>query len=106
MMGRLNHDQGRLFYSFCLADAVPDARGGAKGNAVRGSTRQTQSWESLSPALDRIRDAARREKKFGSRRCSITSPSICSAWNFHQSRSVETLPNVVIGRNTDNSPSI
>ena len=24
MMGRLNHDQGQLFYSFCLADAVPD----------------------------------------------------------------------------------
>lgn len=24
MMGRLNQDQGQLFYSFCLADAVPD----------------------------------------------------------------------------------
>ena len=24
MMGRLNHNQGQLFYSFCLADAVPD----------------------------------------------------------------------------------
>jgi len=24
MMGRLNHDQGRLFYSFCLEEAVPD----------------------------------------------------------------------------------
>ena len=23
MMGRLNQDQGRLFYSFCLDDAVP-----------------------------------------------------------------------------------
>ena len=23
MMGRLNHDQGRLFYSFCLEEAVP-----------------------------------------------------------------------------------
>jgi transposase len=23
MMGRLNHDQGRLFYSFCLDEAVP-----------------------------------------------------------------------------------
>jgi transposase len=23
MMGRLNHDQGQLFYSFCLSDAVP-----------------------------------------------------------------------------------
>ena len=24
MMGRLNHDQRRLFYSFCLEEAVPD----------------------------------------------------------------------------------
>jgi transposase len=24
MMGRLNHDQDRLFYSFCLEEAVPD----------------------------------------------------------------------------------
>jgi transposase len=24
MMGRLNHDQGQLFYSFCLEEAIPD----------------------------------------------------------------------------------
>jgi hypothetical protein len=24
MMGRLNHDQGQLFYLFCLDEAVPD----------------------------------------------------------------------------------
>ena len=24
MMGRLNRDQGQLFYSFCLDEAVPD----------------------------------------------------------------------------------
>jgi hypothetical protein len=24
MMGRLNHDQGQLFYSFCLEEIVPD----------------------------------------------------------------------------------
>jgi len=24
MMGRLNHDQGELFYSFCLEKVVPD----------------------------------------------------------------------------------
>jgi hypothetical protein len=24
MMGRLNHDQAQLFYSFCLEEAVPD----------------------------------------------------------------------------------
>jgi hypothetical protein len=23
MMGRLNHDQGQLFYSFCLDEVVP-----------------------------------------------------------------------------------
>jgi hypothetical protein len=39
-----------------------EGRGGAKGNAVRSGTRQTQGWESVSSALDRIRDAARRDK--------------------------------------------
>jgi hypothetical protein len=24
MMGRLNHDQGQLFYSFCLEEVVPE----------------------------------------------------------------------------------
>jgi hypothetical protein len=24
MMGRLNHEQGQLFYTFCLEEAVPD----------------------------------------------------------------------------------
>ena len=38
-----------------------EGRGGAKGNADQSGTRQTQSWESVSPALDRIRDAARWE---------------------------------------------
>ena len=41
--------------AFAAAEAM-EGRGGAKGNAVRGSTRQTQSWESVSPALDRIRE--------------------------------------------------
>ena len=36
------------------AEAV-EGRGGAKGNAVRSSTRQTQSWVSVSQAMDRIR---------------------------------------------------
>jgi hypothetical protein len=45
-----------------VAEAM-EGRGGAKGNAVRGSTRQTQSWESVSPALDRIRETARRDKR-------------------------------------------
>ena len=45
-----------------VAEAM-EGRGGAKGNAVRGSTCQTQSWESVSPALDRIRETARRDKR-------------------------------------------
>ena len=40
-----------------------EGRGGAKGNAVQGGTRQTQGWESVSLALDRIRDAARRDRR-------------------------------------------
>ncbi len=40
-----------------------EGRGGAKGNAVRGSTCQTQSWESVSLALGRIRETARRDKR-------------------------------------------
>ena len=40
-----------------------EGRGGAKGNAVRGSTCQTQSWESVSPALGRIRETAKRDKR-------------------------------------------
>src|SRR6188474_3202331 len=40
-----------------------EGRGGAKGNAVRGSTCQTQSWESVSLALDRTRETARRDKR-------------------------------------------
>jgi group II intron reverse transcriptase/maturase len=40
-----------------------EGRGGAKGNAGQGGTRQTQGWESVSLALDRIREAARRDKR-------------------------------------------
>ena len=47
--------------ALAAAEAM-EGRGGAKGNAVRSGTRQTQGWESVSPALDRIRDAARRDK--------------------------------------------
>jgi group II intron reverse transcriptase/maturase len=45
------------------ATEAMEGRGGAKGNAVRGSTCQTQSWESVSLALDRIRETARRDKR-------------------------------------------
>jgi RNA-directed DNA polymerase len=44
------------------AEAV-EGRGGAKGNAVQSSTHQTQSWASVSQAMDRIRCAARRDKR-------------------------------------------
>jgi hypothetical protein len=47
---------------FVAAEAV-EGRGGAKGNAVRSSTHQTQSWASVSQAMDRIRCAARRDKR-------------------------------------------
>src|SRR5207248_1003390 len=40
-----------------------EGRGRAKGNARQSGTRQTQGWESVSPALERIRDAARRDKR-------------------------------------------
>jgi hypothetical protein len=39
-----------------------EGRGGAKGNAVRSSTWQTLGWESVSLELDRILEAARRDK--------------------------------------------
>jgi RNA-directed DNA polymerase len=44
------------------AEAV-EGRGGAKGNAIQSSTHQTQSWASVSQAMDRIRCAARRDKR-------------------------------------------
>ncbi|HEX5719538.1 MAG TPA: group II intron reverse transcriptase/maturase [Thermoanaerobaculia bacterium] len=40
-----------------------EGRGGAKGNAGQQRTRQTQSWVGVSQALDRIRQAARRDRK-------------------------------------------
>jgi group II intron reverse transcriptase/maturase len=43
------------------ADTV-EGRGRAKGNASRQSTYQTQSWGSVSQALERIRLAARRDR--------------------------------------------
>jgi len=45
-----------------VAEAV-EGRGAAKGNAVQSSTHQTQSWASGSQAMDRIRCAARRDKR-------------------------------------------
>ena len=61
-----------------------EGRGGTKGNAVRGSTRQTQSWESVSPALGRIRETARRDKRvrFTALLHHVTVDLL--HWSFHQ----------------------
>ena len=46
----------------CAAESV-ERRAGAKGNADQQSTRRTQSRESVSQALERIREVARERKK-------------------------------------------
>ena len=43
-----------------VAEAV-EGRGEAEGNVARQSTHRTQGRESVSQALDRVRDAARRD---------------------------------------------
>src|SRR5271165_670027 len=40
-----------------------EPRTGTKGNAGQQSTRRAQDWESVSQALDRVREAARQRKK-------------------------------------------
>jgi RNA-directed DNA polymerase len=40
-----------------------EQRGDAKRNALQTTTRQTPSWESVSPGLERIRENARRNPK-------------------------------------------
>jgi group II intron reverse transcriptase/maturase len=66
------------------AAEATEGRGGTKGNAVWGSTRQTQSWESVSPALDRIRKTARRDKhvRFTALLHHVTVDLLC--WSFYQ----------------------
>ena len=46
-----------------LAAEPVERRAGAKGNADQQSTRRAQDRESVSQALDRIRQAARQRKK-------------------------------------------
>jgi RNA-directed DNA polymerase len=46
----------------CAAEPV-EPRTGTEGNADQQSTRQTQSWESVSQALERIRKLAKERKK-------------------------------------------
>ncbi|HEY5929693.1 MAG TPA: group II intron reverse transcriptase/maturase [Burkholderiales bacterium] len=69
--------------ALAAAEAM-EGRGGAKGNAVRGSTCQTQSWENVSLALDRIRATARREKRvrFTALLHHVTVDLL--HWSFHQ----------------------
>lgn len=40
-----------------------ERRGATKGNALQTTTRRTQSRESVSPGLDRVRDLARKDRK-------------------------------------------
>ena len=40
-----------------------ERRGGTKGNSIHGSTRQTQSWERVSQAVERVRIASKRGKE-------------------------------------------
>jgi RNA-directed DNA polymerase len=54
-----------------------ERRAGTKGNAGQQSTRRTQSRESVSQALERIREVAK-ERRRSSPRSSTTSTSICS----------------------------
>src|SRR5581483_2494048 len=66
------------------AAEMMEGRGGAKGNAARGSTCQTQSWESVSLALGRIRETARRDKRvrFTALLHHVTVDLL--RWSFHQ----------------------
>jgi hypothetical protein len=59
MMGRLNHDQGQLFYSFSLEEAVPDDHLARKIAAVLDLSwvraELTPHLSQQGPALDRSR---------------------------------------------------
>jgi RNA-directed DNA polymerase len=45
------------------AEEPAEPRAGTEGNAVQQSTHRAQNWTSVSPALERIRQAARQRKK-------------------------------------------
>ena len=58
MMGRLNRDQGRLFYSFCLDEAVPVDHRARQITTVLDLSWCTQNWHPTtrrSAALRSIR---------------------------------------------------
>src|SRR5262249_5819057 len=54
------------------AEELEERRAETEGNAVQQSTRRAQNRESVSQALDRIRQAARQRKKKSSPRSSTT----------------------------------
>ncbi len=58
-----------------------ERRAEVEGNADQHSTRRAQDRESVSQALDRIRQVARQRKKERSPRSSTTSTLICSGWH-------------------------
>src|SRR6476620_10161873 len=62
-----------------------EQRAGTKGNAGQQSTRRTQSRESVSQALERIRKVARKRRR-SSPRSSTTSTSIYSKKRSSNSR--------------------
>ena len=56
-----------------------ERRVGTKGNAGQHNTRRAQNRESVTQALDRVRQAARTRKKERLPRSCTTSTSLCSA---------------------------
>src|SRR6476660_9434212 len=60
------------------AAELVEPRAGTKGNAEQQSTYRTQSRESVSQALDRIRKGAKERRRRSSLRSSTTSTSTCS----------------------------
>jgi RNA-directed DNA polymerase len=64
------------------AEELVEPRAGAKGNAGQQSTRRTQSWASVSQALERIRQAARqrKEERFTALLHHISTDLLCEAF--------------------------
>ena len=53
MMGRLNRDQGQLFYSFCLDDAIPADHRACEIAAVLDPSRVHGELASYYPSIGR-----------------------------------------------------
>ena len=59
-----------------------ERRAGTEGNAGQQSTRRAQDRESVSQALERVRQAAKQKRKERSPRSSTTSTQQCFAPRF------------------------